>query len=125
MAEESQDEDDYGGKKRLNNKEIDKYDEKTIAKKNIYNLDVAEKRARKLDEIEQQKQLEREKRRHDGEEVEDSDEDIYDAEEEDDDEVKRKYLPGNDDPKMWQVRVKRNFERQAVIALLNKSIDFQ
>jgi len=69
--------------------------------------------------------LDKEKRRHDGEEVEDSDEDIYDAEDEDEDEGKRKNLPGNDDPKLWQVRVKRNFERVAVIALLNKSIDFQ
>lgn len=34
-------------------------------------------------------------------------------------------LPSVDDPKIWQVRVKRNHERIAVVALLNKSIDFQ
>ena len=33
-------------------------------------------------------------------------------------------LPGIDDPKLWQVRVKRNFEKIAVMALLNKCIDF-
>ena len=33
-------------------------------------------------------------------------------------------LPSVEDPKLWQVRVKKNFERIAVIALLNKSVDF-
>ena len=33
-------------------------------------------------------------------------------------------LPGINDPKIWQVRVKRNFEKIAVVALLNKCIDF-
>ena len=33
-------------------------------------------------------------------------------------------LPGIRDPKMWQVRVKKNHERTAVIALLNKSMHF-
>ena len=33
-------------------------------------------------------------------------------------------LPSTRDPKLWQVRVKKNFEKTAVIALLNKSIDF-
>ena len=33
-------------------------------------------------------------------------------------------MPSIDDPKLWQVRVKRNFEKVAVMALLNKSIDF-
>ena len=34
-------------------------------------------------------------------------------------------LPSVDDPMLWQVRVKRNHERIAVMALLNKCIDFQ
>lgn len=34
-------------------------------------------------------------------------------------------LPGSEDPGIWQVRVKKNHERIAVMALLNKSIDFQ
>ena len=33
-------------------------------------------------------------------------------------------LPSTRDPKLWQVRVKKNFEKIAVMALLNKSIDF-
>ena len=33
-------------------------------------------------------------------------------------------LPGSEDPGIWQVRVKKNHERIAVMALLNKSIDF-
>ena len=37
---------------------------------------------------------------------------------------KQQILPSIDDPKLWQVRVKRNFEKIAVMALLNKSIDF-
>lgn len=34
-------------------------------------------------------------------------------------------LPSVDDPMLWQVRVKRNHERIACMALLNKCIDFQ
>lgn len=33
-------------------------------------------------------------------------------------------LPSVDDPKLWQVRVKKKFERIACTALLKKSIDF-
>lgn len=33
-------------------------------------------------------------------------------------------LPGTNDPGLWQVRVKKNHERIAVMALLNKSIDY-
>jgi len=33
-------------------------------------------------------------------------------------------LPSVDDPKLWQVRVKRKFERMACMALLNKCADF-
>ena len=32
--------------------------------------------------------------------------------------------PSVNDPKLWQVRVKRNHERIAVMALINKAIDF-
>ena len=32
--------------------------------------------------------------------------------------------PSVNDPKLWQVRVKRNHERIAVLALINKCIDF-
>jgi hypothetical protein len=34
-------------------------------------------------------------------------------------------LPSTEDPRLWQVRVKKNHERIAVIALLNKSIDYE
>lgn len=48
---------------------------------------------------------------------------LDESDEDDDDEIKRQgLLPGINDPKMWQVRVKKNFERTAVIALLNKSM---
>ncbi len=33
-------------------------------------------------------------------------------------------LPSVDDPKLWQVRVKKKFERTACNALLRKAIDF-
>jgi transcription elongation factor SPT5 len=33
-------------------------------------------------------------------------------------------LPSTRDPKLWQVRVKKNFEKIAVMAILNKCIDF-
>lgn len=43
----------------------------------------------------------------------------------DDDIINRSLLPSpNKDPKLWQVRVKKNFEKMAVMALLNKSIDY-
>ena len=32
--------------------------------------------------------------------------------------------PGKDDPRLWQVRVKRGLERQVCMSLINKSIDF-
>lgn len=38
--------------------------------------------------------------------------------------VTQSLLPSTRDPKLWQVRVKKNFEKIAVMALLNKSIDF-
>ena len=37
---------------------------------------------------------------------------------------KQDLLQSVNDPKLWQVRVKKNCERIAVMALLNKSIDF-
>ena len=43
---------------------------------------------------------------------------------EDDPNNQRANLPGIEDPKLWQVRVKKNFEKVAVMALINKSIDF-
>ena len=42
----------------------------------------------------------------------------------DEDVITQQLLPSTRDPKLWQVRVKKNFEKMAVIALLNKSIDF-
>jgi len=33
-------------------------------------------------------------------------------------------LPSVNDPKLWQVRVKRGFERVAAMSLMNKMIDF-
>ena len=33
-------------------------------------------------------------------------------------------LPCTNDPRLFQVRVKRGFEKMAVMALLNKSIDY-
>lgn len=41
-----------------------------------------------------------------------------------DDENKQRLLPSTEDPRIWQVRVKKNHERIAVIALLNKSMDY-
>lgn len=38
---------------------------------------------------------------------------------------KQALLPSTEDPSLWQVRVKKNHERIAVMALLNKSIDYQ
>ena len=38
--------------------------------------------------------------------------------------VAQSNLPSAKDPKLWQVRVKKNFEKIAVMALLNKSMDF-
>ena len=52
-----------------------------------------------------------------GEEGEDEEVEIGDVR-------KQANLPSVDDPKLWQVRVKKNFERIAVTALINKSIDF-
>ena len=51
------------------------------------------------------------------------DESMYD---DDEDHPNRKglLLPSVYDPKLWQVRVKRNFERMACMALLNKCADF-
>ena len=42
-----------------------------------------------------------------------------------DGEKKQSLLPSTEDPKLWIVKVKKNHERVACIALLNKSIDFQ
>lgn len=41
------------------------------------------------------------------------------------DEEQQSKLPGLDDPRMWQVRVKKNHERTAVISLMNKSLYYQ
>ena len=38
--------------------------------------------------------------------------------------IEKSLLPSAKDPKIWQVRVKKNYEKIAVMALLNKSIDF-
>ena len=38
--------------------------------------------------------------------------------------VSQSLLPSTRDAKLWQVRVKKNFEKVAVMALLNKSMDF-
>ena len=38
--------------------------------------------------------------------------------------VEQSLLPSAKDPKLWQVRVKKNYEKIAVMALLNKSMDF-
>lgn len=42
----------------------------------------------------------------------------------DDEVTKQGLLPSVEDPKLWQVRVMKNFERIGCMALLNKSIDF-
>ena len=51
----------------------------------------------------------------------DEDPSSYEESEEQD----KRMLPGISDPKLWQVRVKKNHERTAVIALLNKAMHFQ
>ena len=33
-------------------------------------------------------------------------------------------MPAVHDPRLWQVRVKRGLEKQATLALMNKSVDF-
>ena len=38
--------------------------------------------------------------------------------------IAQSHLPSAKDPKLWQVRVKKNFEKIAVMALLNKAMDF-
>lgn len=38
--------------------------------------------------------------------------------------ARQQNLPSTSDPKLWQVKVKRGFERTAAMALLNKSIDY-
>lgn len=72
---------------------------------------------------------EREMRKEDGESVGSEDEEDYDeevSEDQDEDDIARQgLLPGINDPQMWQVRVKKNQERTAVIALLNKSLYYQ
>ena len=61
-----------------------------------------------------------------GEDVESSEDQDYGSEEDVGDEVARQgLLPSVEDPKLWQVRVKKNHERMAVMALLNKCIDYQ
>jgi len=58
----------------------------------------------------------------------------YDTEEEDDgyqsckdeeDADLNERLPSVNDPKLWQVRVKKGMEKHATLALLNKASDFQ
>ena len=39
--------------------------------------------------------------------------------------AKKALLPSVADPKLWQVKVKKGFEKTATFALMNKSIDFQ
>lgn len=72
------------------------------------------------------REQEKERKREAGEEVEDS----FDEEEDygseiGGDVVRQGLLPSVEDPKLWQVRVKRNHERIAVMSLLNKCIDYQ
>ena len=38
--------------------------------------------------------------------------------------IDKEKLPSVNDPRLWQVRVKRGCERQATLQLMNKSIDF-
>lgn len=38
--------------------------------------------------------------------------------------ISRDKLPSVNDPKLWQVRVKKGFERVAAMSLMNKMIDF-
>lgn len=38
--------------------------------------------------------------------------------------MQRQYLPSINDPKLWQVRVKKGSERTAAMALMNKCIDY-
>jgi hypothetical protein len=69
---------------------------------------------------------ERKEREQAGEVFEDNDEDELSDEEQEDYDMddKQALLPSTDDPRLWQVRVKKNHERIAVIALLNKSIAY-
>jgi transcription elongation factor SPT5 len=49
----------------------------------------------------------------------------YDEESGEDDEADVRMLPGVSDPQMWQVRVKKNYERTAIISLTNKHLYYQ
>ena len=101
------DEEKPDGKK----KEDQFYKEYQIAQKNArLNLTEMEQRYQQGDEI-------------DDDEMEPYGESDYGQEEQGEPSGKPP-LPGIDDPRLWQVRVKKNFERVAVMALLNKCIDF-
>ncbi len=72
------------------------------------------------------REQEKERLKELGEDVESSEDQDYGSEEDVGDEVARQgLLPSVEDPKLWQVRVKKNHERMAVMALLNKCIDYQ
>lgn len=100
------DEEKLDGKK----KEDQFYSENQIARRNErLNLTEMEQRYQQDEEID--------------DEMEPYDESDYGQEEQGEPSGKPP-LPGIDDPRLWQVRVKKNFERVAVMALLNKCIDF-
>ena len=112
------------------NKEDQYYQADALVRKNQrLDLDELEKKHEKRARYEE----ERERLRQLGKEISppESDDDYYSQDSDgehvgiiDDKVRKQQILPSIDDPKIWQVRVKKNFEKIAVMALLNKSIDF-
>ena len=107
-----------------------------------YDKDQLKSRVKKLDLTTMQKRYEEDQKRREkerlarieaGENVPEgvddfiSEEEMSEAEEIpgfDDDVRKRQLLPSTSDPKIWQVRVKKNQEKIAAMALLNKASDF-
>ena len=107
MAEDDDDEDSDG-------RQIDKKEDA------YYAADQLKRRNKQLDIDEFEK-------RYQDQDEDDDEADYADG----DDNIEMNYdvrmqsmLPSTRDPKLWQVRVKKNFEKVAVMALLNKCIDF-
>ena len=66
-------------------------------------------------------------KKYENQEDEDLDDDRYDQDDDGndiDDYEQKVLLPSVKDPRLWMVRVKKGQERNATMALMNKSIDF-
>jgi len=126
-VESSEDED--GNKRRGHkNTENQYYDKKLLERKTHFEFkdyeNKYERKARK-EEIREQREAEAKRTGHQVEySVSESEGTENEYDEDEDMTAKNKNLPSVNDAKLWQVKVKRNFERTACMALLNKCIDF-